>query len=270
MKAIYEKYLRKEALPFIFCSGCGDGTVLNSFIRALDKLGIQKNDMGLASGIGCSSWCPVYLDFDVIHSLHGRAIACAEGLKIARPEKKVVVFTGDGDCAGIGGNHLIHAARRNIDITVIEISNFIYGMTGGQKAPTTPYGAKTKTSPLGNEENPFDLFKLVVGSGGTFFARWTSAHPIQMEKAFIDAINHKGFSFVEVFTQCPAQAGRSIFDIQRPDEMLSYFKENTYIVKEGQAPDEGNSKTPLGLLHVSQRKEFMESLREVEERGVDA
>lgn len=270
MKALFEKYLRKEALPFIFCPGCGDGTIINSFIRAIDRMGIKKTDMALCSGIGCSSWCPVYLDMDVIHSLHGRALPCAEGLKIARPEKKVVVFTGDGDCAGIGGNHLIHAARRNIDLVVIEMTNYIYGMTGGQKAPTTPYGASTKTSPLGNDEHPFDLYRLAVGAGASYFARWTAAHPVQLENTIMEALEHKGFSMIEVLSQCPTQAGRNIFGVQGAGAILDYYKENTYIVKKGEGPDENNPKIPLGLLHVETREEFTDSLAKVCERGINA
>ena len=190
MNSIAEKYIRKETLPFIFCPGCGHGIVVNAFLRVLDKLNIGENEMGLVSGIGCSSWAPVYIDMDCLHTLHGRALAQAEGLKAVNPDKKVVVFSGDGDCAGIGGNHLIHAAKRNVDITVIMMSNYIYGMTGGQRAPTTPYGAITKTSPLGNEEHPFDMYKLVTGAGATYYARASVTHPIQLEKAIEEGIKH--------------------------------------------------------------------------------
>jgi 2-oxoglutarate ferredoxin oxidoreductase subunit beta len=216
MNSIAEKYIRKETLPFIFCPGCGHGIVVNAFLRVLDKLNIGENEMGLVSGIGCSSWAPVYIDMDCLHTLHGRALAQAEGLKAVNPDKKVVVFSGDGDCAGIGGNHLIHAAKRNVDITVIMMSNYIYGMTGGQRAPTTPYGAITKTSPLGNEEHPFDMYKLVTGAGATYYARASVTHPIQLEKAIEEGIKHKGFSFIEVLSPCPTTAGRNIFSFKTP------------------------------------------------------
>ena len=138
MNSIAEKYIRKETLPFIFCPGCGHGIVVNAFLRVLDKLNIGENEMGLVSGIGCSSWAPVYIDMDCLHTLHGRALAQAEGLKAVNPDKKVVVFSGDGDCAGIGGNHLIHAAKRNVDITVIMMSNYIYAASAPLPLPTAP------------------------------------------------------------------------------------------------------------------------------------
>ncbi len=260
MNSIAEKYLRKSALPLIFCPGCGDGIVLGSFLRAVDALGIAKEDMALVSGIGCSSWAPVYVDTDVMHTLHGRAIPCAVGLKTARPDKKIIVFTGDGDCVGIGGNHLIHAARRNIDITVILMTNFIYGMTGGQKAPTTPFGAETKTSPLGNEERPFDVCKLVVGAGGTFFARQTAAHPLPMQKAIESALCHKGFSVVEVFSQCPTQAGRSLYKTKEPSAMLTWLREHTVTVSEKSPLKPGDTRIPIGLLHREDLPEFTETL----------
>ena len=147
MHTLAEKYLRKKALPTIFCPGCGHGTVLNAFLRAVDQMGVF-DDLALVSGIGCSGWTPVFIDTDALHTLHGRAIAVATGLKLAAPERKVVVFTGDGDCVSIGGNHFLHGARRNLDMTVIMMNNEIYGMTGGQVAPTTPTGSRTQTSPL--------------------------------------------------------------------------------------------------------------------------
>jgi 2-oxoglutarate ferredoxin oxidoreductase subunit beta len=255
MNSIAEKYIRKETLPFIFCPGCGHGIVVNSFIRAIDELGIKKDEMACVGGIGCSSWSPVYLDFDCLHCLHGRAIAVAEGLKVVKPEKKVVVFTGDGDCVGIGGNHLIHAAKRNIDLTVIMMSNYIYGMTGGQRAPTTPFNAKTKTSPLGNEEHPFDVYELVKGAGATFYARCCATHPIQMKTSIEAAINHKGFSFIEVLSPCPTTAGRNIFGFSKPTELMSWYRDQVYLLKKGEKPDPANPKIPLGILYVNDEKE---------------
>lgn len=254
MNSIAEKYIRKETLPFIFCPGCGHGIVVNAFLRVLDKLNIGENEMGLVSGIGCSSWAPVYIDMDCLHTLHGRALAQAEGLKAVNPDKKVVVFSGDGDCAGIGGNHLIHAAKRNVDITVIMMSNYIYGMTGGQRAPTTPYGAITKTSPLGNEEHPFDMYKLVTGAGATYYARASVTHPIQLEKAIEEGIKHKGFSFIEVLSPCPTTAGRNIFSFKTPTEMYDWYEQQVAVLKPGQteAPD---CKIGLGILYVDDTKE---------------
>jgi len=223
MHPLGEKYLRKTALPTLFCSGCGDGTVLNAMIHVLDEMG-GTDKFAFVSGIGCSSWIPVMINADVLHTLHGRAIAVATGLKLAMPEKNVVVFTGDGDCMGIGGNHLIHAARRNLDITVVMINNYIYGMTGGQTSPTTPKASKTKTSPYGNPEEPFDAAKLVTGAGGTFVARETAAQPRRIRKTLTAAIEHQGFSFLEVMAQCPTQAGRNIYGKGSPDFIFNELK----------------------------------------------
>ncbi len=254
MNSTAEKYIREEALPFIFCPGCGHGIVVNSFIRAIDNLKIKENDMALVSGIGCSSWAPVYLQFDVLHTLHGRALAQAEGLKAVNPDKKIVVFSGDGDCAGIGGNHLIHAAKRNVDMTVIMMSNYIYGMTGGQRAPTTPFGANTKTSPLGNEEHPFDLYALIKGAGASFYARCSATHPVLLEQAMIKAIKHKGFSFIEVLSPCPTTAGRNIFNFKTPSEMYDWYADQVCLLKPGEteAPD---GKIGLGILYVDETRD---------------
>lgn len=254
MNTIAEKYIRKEALPFIFCPGCGHGIVVSSFLRVIDKLGMNNQNMALVSGIGCSSWAPVYLNFDVLHTIHGRALPQAEGLKAVNPDKKIVVFSGDGDCAGIGGNHLIHAAKRNVDMTVIMMSNYIYGMTGGQRAPTTPFGATTKTSPLGNEEHPFDMYSLTVGAGATFYARCSATHPIQMDKALEAAIKHKGFSFIEVLSPCPTTAGRNIFSFKTPAEMYDWYEEQVYVLKPGET-EAPNGKIGLGILYNDSDKD---------------
>lgn len=247
MKELYEKYLRTEYMPQIFCPGCGSGTVMNSFIRAIDEMKIARDELCMLSGAGCYGWGPTYMDFDKIHYIHGRSIAAAEAMALLKPDKKIVVFTGDGDNYAIGTNHYLHAARRNSDITVIVIYNFIYGMTGGQRAPSTPYEGKTKTSPFGNDEHPFDTLSLAKAAGVTYFARWTSAHPIQLTKAIKEAMNHKGFSVVEVITQCPTTAGRNIFGVSEPYELLKYIKDNSYIVKSGEEPVPGDPRFALGL-----------------------
>jgi len=221
MSKIMNKYLRY--LPHKFCSGCGNGIILNCFIRAIDQLDIDLDSYLCVSGIGCSSWIPSpYLNLDTFHTVHGRAIAYATGAKVFNNNLTVIVFTGDGDGAGIGGNHLIHAARRNIDITVFLVNNMIYGMTGGQVAPTTPKNAITDTTPFGNPEKPFDLCKLVEAAGGSFIARWTVFQPRKLIKIMKEAIIHKGFSFVEILSPCPTEYGRknnlSIIDYYR------YFK----------------------------------------------
>lgn len=224
MNPLGEKYLRKEALPTIFCPGCGHGTVLNATLRMLDKVGLEN--FLFVSGIGCSSWLPVFIKADVLHTLHGRAVAVATGLKLVRPEKKVVVFNGDGDSLAIGGNHLIHAARRNIDMTVVTLNNYIYGMTGGQCSPGTPLKGKTKTSPYGSAEKPFDSVKLAIGAGATFVARETTASPVRITKTLEKAVAHPGFSFVEIMSQCPTQAGRNIYGKSAPSAILDILRES--------------------------------------------
>ncbi|MHB0868876.1 MAG: thiamine pyrophosphate-dependent enzyme [Chloroflexota bacterium] len=224
MHPIAEKYLRKSALPLFFCQGCGDGTIVSALMRAIDDLGII-DDVALASGIGCCAWIPVYVNADVLHTMHGRAIPIATALKLTNPKRKVMVFAGDGDCMGIGGNHLIHAARRNVDITVVMVNNAIYGMTGGQTAPTTPHHGVTKTTPAGNAEFPFDACEVARAAGATYVARWTTAHPRQITSAFKEAINHKGFAFVEILSQCPTQSGRLIYGSSDPVESFNHIKE---------------------------------------------
>ncbi|HZK67460.1 MAG TPA: thiamine pyrophosphate-dependent enzyme, partial [Chloroflexota bacterium] len=250
MHPIAEKYLRKSALPLFFCQGCGDGTILAALMRAVDEMGIREK-MAFASGIGCAAWIPVFMDADTAHTMHGRAIPVATGLKLTDPDRNVMVFAGDGDCMGIGGNHLIHAARRNIDITVVMVNNAIYGMTGGQTAPTTPHHAKTKTTPMGNAEHPFDACQVAIAAGATYVARWTTAHPAQITRAFKEAINHKGFSFVEVISQCPTQAGRLIHGTGDPIENFRIVK-NSAVTKakaEKMTPEEMAGKVIVGKLH---------------------
>jgi 2-oxoglutarate ferredoxin oxidoreductase subunit beta len=252
---VYEKYIKNESLPTLFCPGCGNGIIQMAAIRAIDQMGI-KDEVACVSGIGCSSWIPCYLDLDVIHSLHGRSLAFAQGLKLARPDKKILVFTGDGDCLAIGGNHLIHSAARNIDLTVIMVNNRIYGMTGGQKSPASLKGMKTKTSPAGSLDEPIDGCKLAEAMGATYVARWTAAHPIQLEKAIAEGMNHNGFAFIEVLSQCPVQ-GSAAFDDKTPAGMLNNMKESTWIKRKGEPVPPG--KTVIGLLvHRTDRMEYTE------------
>ncbi|WP_238134222.1 thiamine pyrophosphate-dependent enzyme [Calderihabitans maritimus] len=218
-----------------------------------------RDKVALVGGIGCSGWIPVYIDVDTLHVLHGRAIPFASGLKMSDPSRKVIVFTGDGDCLGIGGNHFIHGARRNIDITVIMVHNQIYGMTGGQVAPTTPSHGKTKTSPYGNPEIPFDGCALAKAAGATFVARWTTAHPRQLSKTIAEAIDHEGFSFIEVLTQCPTQAGRVIYGVADPAQLLDMLKANTINVNaaKNKSIEELTGKILIGnLYHDDERLEF--------------
>ncbi len=225
-KHIREKYLEEEMWPSIFCQGCGIGTVMNATLRAIDKVGLDIDQTIFVSGIGCSSRVPGYLDADGLHTTHGRAIAFATGVKLANPELTVIVFTGDGDMAGIGGNHFIHAARRNVDLTVICVNNYNYGMTGTQVSPTTPVGGITMTSPYGNVESPFDLSALAIGAGAAYVAKWATMYPHEMMTAIKKGIEKKGFAFIETLAACPTGYGRKNKMKEGKDHML-WCKENT-------------------------------------------
>lgn len=250
MHPLAEKYLRKSALPNIYCPGCGHGTVLGCYLRAVDDLGILPQ-ISHVGGIGCSGWTPVFINTDTIHALHGRALAVATGLKLASPQRKVVVFCGDGDCTAIGGNHFIHAARRNLDLTCIMLNNQIYGMTGGQVAPTTPAGARTQTSPHGNPEPTIDACRLAVCAGASYVARFSSAQPLKLIKAIKQGLEHRGFAFIEVVVQCPTQAGRYMHGTGSPTELFKIIKQNTVtLAKAGKMPPaELEGKIVTGVLH---------------------
>lgn len=221
------KYIRGKRLPHMFCQGCGCGQTMDALLFAIDELKLDTAKMVAIGGVGCSSRIPAYLDMYAIHGIHGRTLAYATGIKMAKPELKVVVLTGDGDCGSIGGNHLIHAARRNLDVTVIMMNNGVYAMTGGQVAPTTATGIYTTTTPRGNLENAFDLCKLVETAGGTYVARWTTAHPAALIRAIKQALTHRGFSFIEVVSQCPTIYGRHSLGIADPIENIQYLRKNS-------------------------------------------
>jgi len=205
---IARNYLRIDKFPSVWCPGCGHGIILASVLRAIHKIGWEKDKTVMVSGIGCAGRIPGYVDFCTLHTTHGRALAFATGIKFARPELNVIAVMGDGDCAAIGGNHLIHAARRNINITAIVFNNSIYGMTGGQKSPTTPRGFFSTTSPYGNAEPPFDLCKLVKAAGAVFVARGTEYHIPALDTIIHKALLKNGFSFVEAVSMCPTSFGR--------------------------------------------------------------
>jgi 2-oxoglutarate ferredoxin oxidoreductase subunit beta len=203
-----EPFLRMERMPHIWCSGCGIGTTVNCFARALTKSGVPLDKVCVVSGIGCTGRVAGYIRLDSFHTTHGRAIPFAIGLKLANPELTVVVYSGDGDLFAIGGNHFIHAARRNIDIKVICVNNYIYAMTGGQVAPTTPLTALATTSPYGSYEKPFNLPYLAESCGAVYVARWTTYHVRQIEKSMTEVLKKKGFSFIEIISPCPTLYGR--------------------------------------------------------------
>ena len=225
MLKAYEKYFR-DNLPHIWCPGCGNGIVMGAFGRAVEKLGYENDDVMVVSGIGCSSRITGYLDFYTMHTAHGRALAVATGAKVAEPRLKTFVIMGDGDAAAIGGNHFIHACRRNIDMTAIVINNNIYGMTGGQFSPLTPKGAKATTAPYGSIDRSFDMVDLAIGAGATYVARGDIYHAAQLTDLIVEAANHKGFSVIEVVSSCPTSFGRRN---KKPTaaQMMNYIKDVT-------------------------------------------
>jgi 2-oxoglutarate ferredoxin oxidoreductase subunit beta len=222
-----KKYFRGE-INYTTCPGCGNGIIAQAILWAIDELGIDFDSFAFVSGIGCSGWIssPSF-NTDVLHVTHGRSIAFATGLKLAVPQMKVIVTAGDGDTSAIGGNHFIHACRRNIDITVICVNNQIYGMTGGQVAPSTPYSSVTSTTPYGSIERPFDLSQVALSAGATFVARWTSFHARQLKKSIAKAVLHPGFSFVEIISQCPVQYGKVIGKRNDAVDMLMDYKKRS-------------------------------------------
>jgi len=227
--------LRTDRIPHIWCPGCGIGTAFSSCLIAMKKSGIDLQKTVMVSGIGCSGRGAGYVNLDSYHTTHGRAIPFATGLKLANPELNVVVFSGDGDLFAIGGNHFIHAARRNVDLTIVCVNNFNYGMTGGQVAATTPYLSKTTTTPMGNPEAPFNLPLLAFASGAVYVARWTILHTRELTESIEEAFLKHGFSFVEVLAPCPINYGRR--NREKPLETLKLYQEQT-IIKNGADPTE--------------------------------
>ena len=222
-------YIRERFFPHMWCPGCGHGTVMNSLLRAIESLDMSRNEIVMVSGIGCSSRISGYVDFHTLHTIHGRALAFATGVKLSRPELNLIVPMGDGDALAIGGNHFIHAARRNIDITAIVMNNRIYGMTGGQFSPFSGYGTMATTAPYSNIDHAFDTVELAIAAGATFVARSTSYHAQQLTKILRDAILHEGFSVVEVLSQCPTYFGRKNRAGSAVDMMEQYKNDTTPI-----------------------------------------
>ncbi len=224
----FSKYLREEMMPHIWCPGCGNGIVLNCFTRALDELKIDLDKLVIVSGIGCIGRTAGYINTDSFHTTHGRALPFATGVKLANPDMEVAVISGDGDLFAIGGNHFIHAARRNIGIKVLCVNNLNYGMTGGQSGPTTPIDSVTPTSPYGNIENPFNLVHLGAASGATYVARWTTLHVRRLTLSLKKMLQKKGFSFIEVLSPCPEIYGRHN-KMRSGLEMMSWFKKASVV-----------------------------------------
>lgn len=251
-------YLRvKKSFPNVWCAGCGIGIVMGSIIRAVDSLGFSKDEVVLVSGIGCSSRLPVYLDFNTLHTTHGRAIAFATGVKLAKQSLKVIVITGDGDGLAIGGNHFIHACRRNIDITTVLINNRIYGMTGGQFSPTTPRDSFATTAPFGNKEKGFDPAKLAQAAGASYVARGTVYHVQQLDKLIAGGIQKKGFALVEAISNCHTYYGR----LNKEGDavaMMNWMKDHAMSAKVAKSmdPEKLKDKFLTGLLWDVDMQEY--------------
>lgn len=255
--------LRADRLPHIWCPGCGIGIAMRCLVLALEELGRPLDRVVVVSGIGCSARVAGYVRLDGFHTTHGRAIPFATGLKLANPDLTVIVFSGDGDLAAIGGNHFIHAARRNLDLTVICVNNFIYGMTGGQFGPTTPLSARSTTTPYGNFEPPFNLPALAAASGAVYVARWTVFHVRRLITAFQEAIAKKGFSFVEVLSPCPTVYLRRN-KLGEALEMMRYFKAQSEIrhgANPAEAEIEMGGKLLLGKFVDIERPTYHERMR---------
>lgn len=249
-EALIEKYFRPGRLPHIWCPGCGNGIVTGCMVRAIDQLGLNKDDVAVVSGIGCSSRASGYLDFNTVHSAHGRALPVATGVKLGNPKLNVLVVTGDGDCTAIGGNHLIHAARRNIDLTVVLFNNNIYGMTGGQYSPMTPTGSKATTAPYATIEHDFNIVELAKAAGATFVARSTTFHALQMVDLIKKGIEHKGFSLIECVSACPTSFGRQN-KMGNADDMILWQRDHAVMAAawDKLTDEQKVGKFPIGVLY---------------------
>ncbi|MFA5794277.1 MAG: 2-oxoacid:ferredoxin oxidoreductase subunit beta [Candidatus Brocadiia bacterium] len=263
-----DKLIRQERMPHIWCSGCGLGTIFGNMLRGIVKSGVPLDKVAVVSGIGCTGRVSGYVKFDGFHTTHGRAIPFATGLKLARPELNVIVISGEGDLTAIGGNHFIHAARRNVNITVICANNSNYGMTGGQCSPTTPAKSITTTTPYGNFESSFSLPHLAAASGAVFVSRWTTYHVMKLQSAISRAVLKNGFSFIEVMSPCPTYYGRSN-KLGAGLEMMKFYKNNTVIKQEVQLKDIGigrGEKIVIGDFVDIERPTFNDLLRERDQK----
>lgn len=262
---LVHKYLRPSMkFPHIWCPGCGVGIFMQALIRVIDRLEYSKDDVVLVSGIGCSSRLPVYVDFNTLHTTHGRALTFATGIKLTNPHLKVITIMGDGDAVSIGGNHLIHAARRNVEIASFIVNNQVYGMTGGQCSPTTPYGAKTTSSPYGNPEPAFDISRLVEAAGAVFVGRTTVYHTTLLDRLISKALSKNGFSMVEVIAQCVTYSGRWS-GLASPAEMMAWQRDNSVTVEKARklSATELAGKIVIGVLADREKPAYHEECRKV-------
>lgn len=261
---LIEKYMRMDKLPHIWCPGCGHGIAMRAVVKAIDELRLDRDKVCIVSGIGCSSRASGYMDFNTLHTTHGRALAFATGIKHANPELEVIVITGDGDCTAIGGNHLIHAARRNIGITTVVFNNNIYGMTGGQYSPTTPTGDKGTTAPYGNIDKVFDICNLAQAAGATYTGRATVYHVQLLTKLIKNGILNKGFSLIDAISVCPTYYGRKN---KKGDsvKIMEWLKDNAVNVTAASKlpPEKLVGKFLIGELYNSPQPEYTEEYKKI-------
>lgn len=268
----YNQYLRTEKMPHIWCPGCGHGIIMKALLRAIDSKGLDKDNIVVVSGIGCASRMPGYMDFNTLHTTHGRALSFASGIKIANPRLNVIVVSGDGDAIAIGGNHFIHSCRRNIGITMIVANNGIYGMTGGQRSPTTPLGDYTSTTVYGNPDPPFDISGVAIAAGASFVARSTTYHAQQVEKLIRQGLDNNGFSVIEVIGPCFTAHGRR--NKARYKSNLDMFKEEKELainvaIAKTKSPEELKGKFTVGVLHNEPTPEYTVVAGEIVKKAVN-
>lgn len=261
----FEQYLRQERLPHLWCPGCGNGIIMKALIEAIDEKGWSQDNTVIVSGIGCSSRASGYMDFDTVHSIHGRAIPFATGIKMANPNLNVIVITGDGDCTAIGGNHFIHGCRRNVDMTVILFNNNIYGMTGGQASPTTPLHHKATTAPYGAVDRPFDSCKLAIAAGATYVGRSTVFHERHLCEVISKGLENKGFSLVEAIVQCPTAYGRKN-KMADPAKNLMWMRDHGIMKPawDKMSPEQKKEEMfPIGVLHHEEVIDYSDAYKEL-------
>ncbi|MGB9628055.1 MAG: 2-oxoacid:ferredoxin oxidoreductase subunit beta [Thermodesulfobacteriota bacterium] len=266
---LIHKYLRHDKkFPHVWCPGCGIGIMLGALIRAIDRIGYEKDEVVLVSGIGCSGRLPVYVDFNTLHTTHGRALTFATGIKLANPKLKVIVIMGDGDAVAIGGNHFIHAARRNIDVTAIIVNNHIYGMTGGQYSPTTPYGMRSATTLYSNIEQAFKISELAVAAGAVFVGRGTVYHAKLLDSLMEKAFLKPGFSVVEVIAHCHTQYGK-INRLGSAVEMMQWQRDHAVPMEKSlkMKPEQLEDKILIGVLVDKELPVYQDEYEKIRERA---
>lgn len=260
----YERYFRQNRLPHLWCPGCGNGIVMKAIVQAIEKKQLEQDQTVIVSGIGCSSRASGYMNFDTLHTAHGRAIPFATGIKLANPKLHVIVITGDGDCMAIGGNHFIHGCRRNVDLTVVLFNNNIYGMTGGQASPLTPLDKKATTAPYGSVDRPFDPCNLAKAAGATYVARSTAFHVQHLTDMIAKGMDNNGFSFIEAITQCPISYGRKNKLGDAP-EMLKWMRDSAVMLQafEKLPEDKRIGKFPIGIFQNCSVEEYTSAYQKV-------